>query len=416
MDMRDRRLHAALTAFAEEAAWQLASEMAEGAEVPFEVVDAAGGGFGHTPLYCYRPRTGEFIRDRERRLTDLPSYLPALHAVVATGGAERYLRARAEPRIPADEHARARVALRVFLARVFDEATEFVVAPERLERAYAELEEVVVDGRAVTEVIVPVLGLELGSESVELGDGLSLVRGDTFEDAPTEAVWDGDRPNVLAVVRGADETVADHAPARIRRLVTALRLYDANAVALGPGAWLRTAGGPWHLVLVAGGSRPRGVCFLPPAQEDELRAFCNLIWRRTPRGGEIAWALTRYELGCERANPLERLTDHLLALRALLEPEGPQSARLPGRLAALCATDDARARLAERAAHAIDLERVAIAGHVTPDGPALQLIDELSGHLRALLRDVLCGHLDSDLRTLADDLLLEHEDEQPTLA
>ena len=32
---------------------------------------------------------------------------------------------------------------------------------------------------------------------------------------------------------------------------------------------------------------------------------------------------------------------------------------------------------------------------------------ELEGHLRALLRDVLCGYLDPDLKAVADDILLE---------
>ena len=44
-----------------------------------------------------------------------------------------------------------------------------------------------------------------------------------------------------------------------------------------------------------------------------------------PRSGELAWALRRFELGCERDSRYEALTDHLLALRALLEPEGPES-------------------------------------------------------------------------------------------
>jgi hypothetical protein len=35
------------------------------------------------------------------------------------------------------------------------------------------------------------------------------------------------------------------------------------------------------------------------------------------------------------------------------------------------------------------------------------LLAEVTGHLRALLRDVLCGHLDSDLRAVADQLLAE---------
>ena len=35
------------------------------------------------------------------------------------------------------------------------------------------------------------------------------------------------------------------------------------------------------------------------------------------------------------------------------------------------------------------------------------LVDEFSEHLRALLRDVLCGHLDPDLRAVADAILAE---------
>ena len=36
---------------------------------------------------------------------------------------------------------------------------------------------------------------------------------------------------------------------------------------------------------------------------------------------------------------------------------------------------------------------------------------EVEGHLRALLRDVLCGYLDADLKGVADDILLESDSE-----
>jgi hypothetical protein len=35
------------------------------------------------------------------------------------------------------------------------------------------------------------------------------------------------------------------------------------------------------------------------------------------------------------------------------------------------------------------------------------LAAELADHLRALLRDVLCGHLDSDLTAVADEIIGE---------
>ena len=155
----------------------------------------------------------------------------------------------------------------------------------------------------------------------------------------------------------------------------------------------------------------RGPLHVAPEEEDELRAFCSLVARRTPRSGELAWALRRYELGCERAaSPRDALTDHLLALRALLEPEGPQSGRLAGRLAALCAPARA-ARRARRARRARGRARAHGRGRAAPRTPALgALAGELAGHLRALLRDVLCGHLDPDLRAIADALLAEDED------
>jgi hypothetical protein len=100
------------------------------------------------------------------------------------------------------------------------------------------------------------------------------------------------------------------------------------------------------------------------------------------------------------------LTDHLLALRALLEPEGPATGLLSGRVAALCATPEARAELTERVAATVALERSIIEGASVKQATVRAACDELSGHLRALLSDVVCGHLDPDLATLADELLL----------
>jgi hypothetical protein len=141
-------------------------------------------------------------------------------------------------------------------------------------------------------------------------------------------------------------------------------------------------------------------------QEDELRAFCSLVSRRAPHGNELAWALRRFEMGCERESPYEALTDHLLALRALLEPEGAASGRLSGRLAALCATPENRVELTERIVKAIEIEHAAVAGGAVVRSGAHTLAREVGDHLRALLRDVICGHLSPDLVGLADELLL----------
>ena len=410
--MRSSTLHAALSEFAEQAAWQFAAETAEGAELPFELTER-GARRGRTPLYCYRPLTAEFIRGREDSLHRLPGYAAALGALIELDGLDRYLRARGERRPPDEPRECAHLVLRSFLDAVFEDATEFELTAERFTRAYHELEAAVFAGKTETVVLAPLLGLELESEEVALGEGLSLYRGDAYAEPPAEAVWSGagDRPNVLAVLQvqshpGARAPVSV-ARLRFRRLLTALRLYAGGGLALGPVAWERSDDGPWRMVALGPGGRARGRNLLPVDQEDELRAFANLVARRLPRGGEVAWALARYEMGCERVAPFEALTDHLLALRALLEPEGPASGRLAGRLSAICALPGERAALAERVAHAISLERAVIAGLAPAEAGAAALVSDLADHLRAVLRDVLFGHLDSDVRTVADTLIEE---------
>ena len=419
--MRNRQLHAALAAFAEEAAFQLAADTAGGAEIPFEVVELSGRR-REAPLYCYRPLTASFIDERLSILGRLPSFLPAVHALAVCGGLDAYLVARGEARVPTQPRARAEAALRHFLMRVFEDADDFQLVPDRLVRAYEELESVVMEGRALTEVVAPLLGLALASGEVPLGEGLTLVRADATDDAPADAVHEREDGNSVVLARltweaaPGDEAPLRHAQVRLRRLLTTLRLYDAAGIALARTAWTRTGGGGWQPFALAGGAQPRGVCVIPAQQEDELRAFLSLIGRRTPRAGELAWALRRFELAIDRPRPSEALTDVLLALRALLEPEGPQTGRLAGRVAALCAIPEHRAQVTERIAHLVALERAVVAG-VAPEDSALEgLVDELTGWLRALLRDVLCGHLDSDLRTLADAMLREEDARQQTVA
>jgi hypothetical protein len=413
--VRNTTLHELIEAFATEAAVQLAAETASGAEVPFELVETAGGPpgrGGRVPLYCYRPLTGTFIRQRLGLLSALPAYAPAARALSGLEGVEAYLRQRGEARIPGNRRESADAALRAFLSSVFAERTEFGFDRARFEAAYEELERALYEGRAVTTVVAPLLGIALDPDTRELalGEGLSLVRGNALEDAPSEAVWgDGEEPNVLIVLTAAEERAAPApvsiARARFRRTLTALRLFERGGYALGPVAWTRIDTGTWRSVALGGSGRPRLITWIAAEHEDELRAFCNLVARRVPRTGEIAWALARFEMGCERLAPFEALTDYLLALRALLEPEGPASGRLAGRIAAICARPEDRAAAAERVAHAISLERAVIGG-LAPAQPGVDaLVDELAEHLRALLRDVLCGHLHSDLCAVADELL-----------
>jgi hypothetical protein len=409
--VRNTALYATLEEFTAEAGSRLTAETAGGAEVPFELIEERGGG---TPLYCYRPLSGEFIEDRLGLLRGLDTYAPAVRALAELESVAGYLQLRGESRIPSEPRERAEVALRLFLGAVFADRSQFMFERGRFESAYLELERSLYEGRCVNTVIAPLLGVALDPDTPELalGDGLSLVRGETLPDAPTEAVWgDGEEPNVIAVLTAVQDRGA-HPPvplarARFRRVLTALRLFERGGYALGPLAWARADGGAWRTAALGSSGRPRFVTLIPGGQQDELRGFFNLICKRAPSTGELAWALARFELGCERLAPFEALTDYLLALRALLEPEGPSSGRLAQRLAAICARPEDRAALAERTAHAISLERAVIAGLLPAEPRANELVDELSENLRALLRDMICGHLDADVCAVADDLLAE---------
>jgi len=404
-----RQLRSALHAFTQEAAWQLASDAQGGHELPFEVVEE---GRRDSPLYCYRPLTADFINERSSVLARLPTFLPAAHALIAIGSLADYLDSQGL-RPPGPGRQSADAALHCFLARVFIDSKDFVFEERRFDKAYLELERCVAAERAEHTVVAVLLGVELGSEEVSLGDGLTLARGERFDDAPDEARWsrlDGS-PQTIVIVRRApipgDVGPLQASRTSLRKLAAGLSLYHPDPVAIAPLGWSRIGAGPWQPVAInADGAEVEPLVLIEPAQEDELRAFLSLIGRREPKSGELAWALRRYEMAHQRVLAAEALTDLLLVARALLEPEGPASGRMAGRLAALCAEQEERAAMTERIAHAAALEPALIAG-VDHDLQLQPYVSELSGHLRALLRDACCGHLSADLVGLADSILLE---------
>jgi hypothetical protein len=406
--MHNRALHDTLAAFVEEAAWQLAEEVSGGAEVPFELINAAAPTRASAPLYCYRPLTQRFLAERAGALGRLPSYLAAVQGLTALPDLPNYLRARGRRPPGSDARAQAEAALQAFLTAIWSEATEFTFDAQRFGAAFAELEEAAYGGCSLALVVTPVDGLVMESERVSLGDGITLVRGVALDDAPPELR--GDEFSTVAVLSlEGDDPSLEHAGRRLRRLQTALRLWDDAEPALGPTAWARTDGAPWLAIPLATGlRRTTGDCLLAPEEEDPLRAFCSLVARRTPRAGELAWALRRFELGCERATALEALTDWLLCARALLaEPGAPGYERLSERMAAICAVPEERDDLVAGLRRAIAMERGVIAGIVRPEPAVEALVGSLGTCLRAILRDVLCGHLDPDLRRVADELLAD---------
>jgi hypothetical protein len=405
--MRSGELHVVLHDFAEQASVALAAAAAGGAEIGYEVVREGGRG-GRPALYCYQALIGDYVARHGDALSRLPAYLPALHALAALDGLPAYLEAQAVP--PPDDGGQRELAdavLRRFCERVFDGAgQDFALTAERFEPAFRELDRAAVEGRTHTVVVALLRGITTESNEVPLGEGCVLAPPECLEELPPDPVWlRRDEPSlVVAIAPGDSAPGIGAAVQRLCDLQTALRLF-APGIGFEPLAWVRGQDAPWRPLPLPARGHGGGAVTVLPEQEDELRAFCNLVAKRRPVGGELAWALERFELGCERDDPLAGLTDHLLALRALLEPEGPRSGRLAGRLAALCAVEAERQSLAERIAHGISLEQTVVAGAETAP-PADALANEVEQHLRALLRDVICGHLPMPLDALADELLV----------
>ncbi|HEX3510968.1 MAG TPA: hypothetical protein VHT27_07705 [Solirubrobacteraceae bacterium] len=416
--MQSVRLHGALTEFLQGAAAMLHADVLAGNEVPFEVASSARGRRGAGPsLYCYRPLTGAYIDDHQPALQRLASHEQAERELVAFAGLDRYLIAAGVEPGRAGRSARARMALRALLADACGEQSDFELPPERIAAAIARLEAAAEADAGGVTLVATLHGLATASEQVQLTAGLTIARPELLQGLPEalralddDLESDGSGQRLVAVLTARELEPAaaiDHGVAVMRELLRALRLFGEGRVTLGALAWTRVGDGAWTPLPLGTGGRPGGVLLIAPEQEDELRAFCNLISRRAPVDTELAWALRRFELGCDREDPREAISDHLLALRALLEPEGPASGMMPGRLAALCATPQRRMELTEHGIAAIALERAAIEGEAAAGTSTVVLANEIADHLRALLRDVICGHLEPDLVSLADEILLE---------
>ena len=157
--MRNTTLHATIEIFASEAAMQLTAETSAGAEIPFELVDTAGGHAAGSALLL--PPTHRDVHPRAvgsaGRHADLR---PGARALGGLDGVEAYLRQRGETRIPGERRECADAALRMFLSACSPNAPSLdLTRPVR--SRYAELERALYEGRAVTTVAAPVLGIAL---------------------------------------------------------------------------------------------------------------------------------------------------------------------------------------------------------------------------------------------------------------
>ena len=416
--MRNRALHDALRNFALEAAACLVRATEGGAELEFSLDE---GHEGSATLYRYRPLTAEFIAARWLELRALPGFDQAARTLGT--GSRAYLRRRGEP------GADAEPALRIMLERLYEDSTSFAFPEERFERVYGGVERALYAGTIHATVVAPVVGLRLEGARVDLGGELALVDVALLAPAPSPAWLEreeegdaGSRATAYLVLERdlpSDATLPlDEARLRFRAALMALRLFDRGGFELGPLGFSRVGEARWQPLRLDSGGRGRGP-ERTVASEDagELRELVDGL-ESAPGHGPLAWALGRFEMGLEREDDIEALSDYLLALRALLDGgRGAEPATVALRLAALCAGEEDRRAVQRRIESAFALEPFVVEGGlgaargeryvaaVGRHGPQV-LVRELEDALRHLLAGVLREELAPDLAGRADETLL----------
>ena len=411
--MRDLHLRHTLTKLSRDASEVLTGLIEGGQEIQYEIGEA-GEGFA----FChYQPLTARYVRDNAAELRELPSFVEAVETMRRSDVAGPYLE-EAGITPPTDGSERATLAVTYFLARLWDGCASFELDDDRFTAAAAEIEDCAEPEAGEVEAIVPLVGFQMPATRLAL-NGAAIVRADAVDvpaeaargDRPSGAAWE---PTFLISARvsldpdgglgGAGERVAR----TFERVVTTLRLYKAGGVGLAPHGWVRVSGDRWRRI-TTGAGRPRpGGYRLMDSDTEPLIDLSRTVSVHQQRVKRLRRALLRFEAGLDRRGAIDALNDHLLAMRFLLEGEGPAGVGLPMRVAALSGTED-RAEAKEVVERAIALEREIWSGEPAQTagapGPS-----ETAAHVEELLRSVLrrgvSGELGNDFRVAADEALL----------
>ena len=404
--VRDFLLNESIKRLATEAASRLSSLVAMGEEIPFDVAADAGD---ESAFYSYVPMTGRYVAEHADELRSLPSFAPAREATVEAGVAAPYLEERGQG-VPADPGQRAELMLITFFSELWEGSAGFTLDRERLEAALATLDAEARGADDAEVLLAPIVGLRMSMPRLQLPRGVRIVRADSIE-APVEAMrsegmgraaWE---PQYLAVAEQDPEEGVETALLQLRELISVMRMFKGGGIGLGPYAFAPTGEGCWRRIATGAPATRPGGYRLSEAEAEELIEFGTALEARPDPDSALTWAVGRFEMGCERATALEGLSDHLLAMRAMLEGHGPVGASLPLRAAALIADEEMdRIEAGERVEEVLELERAMMNGR--PIERAVELATWIEEGTRRLLREAALGELGNDLSTVADETLI----------
>jgi hypothetical protein len=404
--VRDFLLNETLRRLATEGATRFNAMVAEGEQIPFDVAtDTAED----SPFYSYVPQTGRYVAERTGELHALPSWSAAREAVVEAGVASTYLEGRGEI-VPAEPGARAERMLEVFFTELWEGSTGFSLDRQRLENQVATLDAEALSADDADVLIVPIVGLRMSMNRLQLPHGMRIVRADSIA-APVDAMrsegmgraaWE---PQFLAVAEQRPDEGAEVALNQLRELISVMRMFKVGGIGLGPFAFAPTGEDTWRRMTTGAPSTRPGGYRLSEEEGTELADFAALLEQRPDPDNALTWAVGRFEMGCERESAMEGLSDHLLALRAVLEGHGPVGASLPLRASALISDQNFdRIEARERVEEVLELERALMNGRTLDR--AIELATWAEDGVRRLLRQAALGELGGDLSTTADETLI----------
>lgn len=411
LTMHDPVLDEALKRLAAEASTRFTSLVATGDEIPFDVAENNGDS---SHFYRYVPLTSRFITTHIDELKSLPSYGPARGAIASSEVAAPYLEARGLA-VPSEPTRRAEEMIAVFITSLWEGTTEFSLDISRVEAALAGLEVQARDIREADVLIAPLVGFEMTPTEITLVNGIRIVQADAIE-APLEATSSegtGRSAWQTAYFALTDLESTENGPrqavSRLHGLIQALRLYKEGSVGLGPFAFAPVGESSWRRIETSVSPPRPGSYFLIESEVESLNGLIASLTADPPAVEHVEFARKRFQFGCERENPVEALSDHLLAIRASLGGEGVIDAPFPARAAALITgnADDLRAR--ERVELALDLEQSMINGedltHVGGES-ATYVAAWIEDSTRHILREAVLGRYGRNLNVAAEETLI----------
>jgi hypothetical protein len=303
----------------------LQADVDRGAEVPFafEEHDAKG----RTTFYEFRPLVGGFVESRAERLAELPDARLALDALAAEPAAALFAGSLGGGRT--GENALFHAILLPLVARAAEARGGFDWDDALFEREYGELERALYGSERTHVVVVPLVGLEVGTV-VELGGG---VRARPFVTGELSGPWpessgllperwgrEPDRAGVLELVHAlpAGTVARPDAASELADATTALRLALGGSIATGSVFFERIDRHPV-------GVKPMlpVAAAQPPGEATRLDVFRGELARRlrervaaADEDPQLGEALDRWELALFQTEPFrsEQLRGALEAL------------------------------------------------------------------------------------------------------